>query len=247
MPILRSLLLLIALLSPAFAGDGPQGAAGAKEAVQALQVYLDGVAKEGGRPDYTKPPASELFQKVFDLARLSALPPSTSADVGWLVQWFTAASLANKQIIYFGTKPGPDPDEMAVLRNLKEYESQYAQAMNFMIRVAARESRALDLFMDTLTPEERTPVREAGLLKARSGAAELLASAIGIVAQGVGPDNARLMSAALKDTRDVWATYLLPDDRRQILGYLAKATEIVTDAGVKADLMAVGGTFSAVK
>jgi hypothetical protein len=247
MPILRSLLLLIALLSPAFAGDGPQGAASAKEAVQVLQVYLDGVAKDGGRPDYTKPPASELFQKVFDLAQLSALPPSTSADVGWLVQWFTAASLANKQIVYFGTKASPDPDEMDVLRNLKEYESQYAQAMNFMIRVAARESRALDLFMETLTPEQRTPVREAGLLKARSGAAELLASAIGIVAQGVGPDNARLMSAALKDTRDVWASYLLPDDRKQILGYLAKATEIVTDAGVKADLMAVGGTFSAVK
>jgi hypothetical protein len=247
MLILRSLLLLIALLSPAFAQDGPQGAAGAKEAAQALQVYLDGVAKEGGRPDYTRAPASELFQKVFDLAQLSALPPSTAADVGWLIQWFTAASLANKQIVYFGTKPGPDPDEMAVLRNLKEYESQYAQAMNFMIRVAARESSALSLFADGLTPEQRTPVREAGLLKARSGAAELLASAIGIVAQGVGPDNARLMSAALKDTRDVWATYLLPDDRKQILGYVAKATEIVTDAGVKADLMAVGGTLSAVK
>lgn len=247
MPILRSLLLLIALLSPAFAQDGPQGAAGARDAAQALQLHLDGVAKDGGRPDYTKPPASDLFQKVFDLGQLSALPPSTSADVGWLIQWFTAASLANKQIIYFGTKPGPNPDEMAVLRNLKEYETQYAQAMNFMIRVAAREASALSLFLDGLTPEQRTPVREAGLLKARGGAAELLASAVGIVAQGVGPDNARLMSAALKDTRDVWATYLLPDDRKQILGYLAKATEIVTDAGVKADLMAVGGTFSAVK
>jgi hypothetical protein len=247
MPILRSLLLLVALLSPAFAQDGPQDAAGAKDAAQALQLYLDGVAKDGGRPDYTKPPGSDLFQKVFDLKQLSALPPSTAADVGWLIQWFTAASLANKQIIYFGTKPGPNPDEMTVLRNLKEYESQYAQAMNFMIRLAAREAGALDLFMDGLTPEQRTPVREAGLLKARSGAAELLASAIGIVAQGVGSDNARLMSAALKDTRDVWAKYLLPDDRRQILSYLAKATEIVTDEGVKADLMAVGGTLSAVK
>jgi hypothetical protein len=247
MPILRSLLLLVALLSPAFGQDGPQGAAGAKDAVQALQAYLDGVAKDGGRPDYTKPPASDLFEKVFNLAQLSALPPPTAADVGWLVQWFTAASLANKQIIYFGTKPGPNPDEMIVLRNLKEYESQYAQAMNFMIRVAARESSALSLFADGLTSEQRTPVREAGLLKARSGAAELLASAIGIVVQGVGPDNARLISAALKDTRDVWATYLLADDRRQILSYLVRATQIVTDDEVKANLVAVGGTLSAVK
>jgi hypothetical protein len=247
MPILRSLLLLVALLSPAFGQDGPQGAAGAKDATQALQLYLDGVAKAGARPDYTKPPASDLFQKVFDLAQLNALPPPTAADVGWLIQWFTAASLANKQIIYFDTGPGPNPDEIAVLRNLKEYENQYAQAMNFMIRVAAREASALALFMDGLTPEQRTPVREAGLLKARSGAAELLASAIGIVAQGVGPDNARLMSAALKDTRDVWATYLLADDRRQILSYLVRATQIATDDEVKANLVAVGGTLSAVK
>lgn len=247
MPILRSLLLLIALLTPALGQDGPQSAVGAKEAAQAMQLYLEGVAKTGGRPDYTKPPASDLFQKIFDLAQLSALPPPTAADVGWLVQWFSAASLANKQIIYFGTKAGPNPDEIAVLRNLKEYENQYAAAMNFMIRVAARESGALALLMDGLTPEQRTPVREAGLLKARSGAAELLASAIGIVAQGVGPDNARLMSAALKDTRDVWATYLLPDDRRQILSYLAKATEIVKDDEVKANLMVAGGTLSTVK
>ena len=180
MPILRSLLLLVALLSPAFAQDGPQsavgaqGAASAKEAAQALQIYLGGVAKAGARPDYTKPPASDLFYGVFNLAKLTALPPPTAADVSWLIQWFTAASLANKQIIYFDTRPGPNPDEMAVLRNLKEYENQYAAAMNFMIRLAAREATALSLFMDQLTPEQRTPVREAGLLKARGGAAELL-------------------------------------------------------------------------
>jgi hypothetical protein len=253
MPFFRSLLLLVALLSPAFAQDGPQGAAGAqgaasaKDAAQALQLYLDGVAKAGGRPDYTAPPASDLFHRVFDLAQLSALPPPTAADVGWLIQWFSAASLANKQIIYFDTGPGPNPDEMAVLRNLKEYENQYAAAMNFMIRVAAREASALSLFADGLTSEQRTPVREAGLLKARSGAAELLASAIGLVAQGIGLDHARLMSGALKDTRNVWATYLLLDDRRQIISYLTRATQIVADDQIKADLVAVGGTLTAAK
>ena len=191
MPILRSLLLLVALLSSAFAQDGPQSAVGAKDAVQALQLYLDGVAKAGGRPDYTRQPASDLFQRVFDLAQLTAFPPPPAADVGWLIQWFTAASQANRLIVYFGTKPGPNPDEMTVLRNLKEYENQYAAAMNFMIRLAAREATALSLLMEQLTPEQRTPVREAGLVKARSGAAELLASSIGLVTQGIGPDNAR--------------------------------------------------------
>jgi hypothetical protein len=119
--------------------------------------------------------------------------------------------------------------------------------MNFMIRLAAREPTALSLFMEQLTPEQRTPVREAGLLKARGGAAELLASAIGMVAQGIGPDNARLMSGALKDTRNVWATYLLPDDRKQIISYLTRATEIVTDDEVKANLVAVSDTLATAK
>jgi hypothetical protein len=243
--ILRSLLLLVALLSPAFAQDGPQGAAGAKEAVQALQIHLDDVTKAGGRPDYTRPPASELFQRVFDLAHLTALPPPTAADVGWLIQWFTAASQANRLIVYFGTTPGPNPDEIAVLRNLKEYENQYAAAMNFMLRLAAREATALSLVVEQLTPEQRTPAREAGLLKARSGAAELLSSSIAMVTQGIAPDNARLMGAALRDTRNVWATYLLLDDRKQIIGYLAKAIALATDNEVKADLAAVSDTLTA--
>jgi hypothetical protein len=247
MPILRSLLFLLALLSPALGQDGPQGALGAKDAVQALQLHLDDVAKAGNRPDYTKRPASDLFRRVFDLEQLTAFPPPTAADVSWLIQWFTAASQANKLIIYFGTKPGPDPDEMTVLRNLKEYENQYAAAMNFMIRLAAREATALSLFTDQLTPEQRTPVREAGLLKARSGAAELLASAIGLVAQGIAPDNARLMSAAMKDTRDLWAAYILPDDRKQLISYLTKAIGIVGDDEVKANLVAVADTLTAAK
>jgi len=215
--------------------------------VQALQLYLDGVAKAGGRPDYTRPPASDLFQRVFDLAQLTAFPPPTAADVGGLIQWFTVASQANRLIIYFGTKPGPNPDEMTVLRNLKEYENQYAAAMNFMIRLAAREATALSLLMEQLTPEQRTPVREAGLVKARSGAAELLASSIGLVTQGIGPDNARLMSAALKDTRDVWAAYILRDDRTQIISYLTKAIGMVGDEEVKANLVAVADALTAAK
>jgi len=247
MPILRSLLLLIALLSPAFGQDGPQSAAAAKEAARAMQLHLDGVAKAGGRPDYSKPPASELYRLVFDLGQLTAFPPPTAADVGWLIQWFTAASQTSKLIIYFDTEPGPNPDEIAVLRNLKQYESQYASAINFMIRIAAREATALSLFADQLAPEQRTPVREAGLQKARVGAAELVASSIGLVTQGIGPDNARLMSAAIRDTRDIWAAYLLRDDRTKILSLLTRAKGMVGDDEVKANLAAFADTLTAAK
>ena len=247
MPLLRSLLLLIALLSPALAQDGSQSAVAAKEAARAMQLHLDGVTKAGGRPDYTKPPASDLFHRVFDLAQLAAFPPPTAADVGWLIQWFTAASQTSKLIMYFDTQPGPNPDEIAILRNLKQYESQYASAINFMIRIAAREATALSLFADQLAPEQRTPVREAGLLKARGGAAELLASSIGLVAEGIGLDSARLMSGAMKDTRDVWATYLLRDDRTKILSLLTRAKGMVGDDEVKANFAAFADTLTAAK
>ena len=54
MPFLRSLLLLLALVSPAFSQDGPHDAATAQDAGQAFGIYLDGVLKSGGEPDFTK-------------------------------------------------------------------------------------------------------------------------------------------------------------------------------------------------
>jgi hypothetical protein len=244
---LRSLLLLATLLSPAFGQDGPQIAASAKDAAQALQLYLDGVSKSGGRPDYTTPPASDLFRRVFDLEQLTALPPPQPSDITWLTEWFGAANQTNRLIMNFGAKPGPDLDQAAVLRNLAEYEDQYASIANFLIRAAAREAPTMFLFMDQLTPEQRTPIREAGLQKARGGVAGLVTSAIGSVAQGMRPANARLITAALRDTRDALATFILPDDRKRIVGLLTKAANIVKGDEVQANLTAFAGALAAAK
>ena len=54
MPIVRILLVLLALASPALAQDGARDAAAASEAAQAFQVYVEGVTKQGGRPDLTR-------------------------------------------------------------------------------------------------------------------------------------------------------------------------------------------------
>jgi hypothetical protein len=48
MPIVRILLVLLALASPALAQDGARDAAAASEAAQAFQVYVEGVTKQGG-------------------------------------------------------------------------------------------------------------------------------------------------------------------------------------------------------
>jgi hypothetical protein len=244
---LRSLLLLVALLSPALGQDGSQIAASAKDAEQALQLYLDGVSKSGGRPDYTTPPAADLFRRVFDLEQLTALPPPKASDMPWVIDWIDAAKETNKRIIFFGTKYGPNMDQAAVVRNLAEYEDQYASALNFLIRFAAREATASILFMDQLTPEQRTPIREAGLRKARGGAAGLISNAIGCVALGMRPANARLITAALRDTRDALATFILPNDRTQIIGLLTKATNIVNDDEVQTNFTAFAGALAAAK
>jgi len=236
MPFLRSLLLLVALCTPALAQDGAQAAARGADAAQALKLYLEGVSKSGQRPDYTKPPAADLFRQVFDLEQLAALPPPTASDITWVMDWFDAVKETYKRVMFFGTKFSADYDQAIVGQNLKEYEDQYAVAMNFMLRLMAREATTVFLFMDQLTPEERTPIREEGIRKFRAGGAEIVENAIPPVAAGMRPANARQITAAMRDTRDVLAKFVLPDDRSRIITLLVKVENIVNDDEVRDNL-----------
>src|SRR5215472_1175693 len=140
MPIVRILLVLLALAAPALAQDGARDAAAAREAAQAFRVYVDGVAEEGGRPDLTRPEIAPLLGRVFDLAALDALPPVQASDIPWLLDWMETANTTNKLFIRYGSKPGPQPDLAAIQRNMTEYADQYAAALNFQIRGQAREA-----------------------------------------------------------------------------------------------------------
>jgi hypothetical protein len=245
MPILRSLLLMVVLITPAFGQDGAQLAASAKDAGQGLELYLDGVSKTGQRPDYTKPPAADLFRQAFDLEHLTALPPPKADDISWVLDWFDATKETYKRIIFFGAKLGPDPDLETIGHNLQEYEDQYAAAMNFMLRLLAREATTSFLFMDQLTPEERTPIREAGLQKFRASGAQMIEDAICPIPAGMRPANARLITAALRDTRDVWAKFILPDDRPRMIALLVKIQDTVKDDEAGKNLAAVADRLSA--
>src|ERR1700686_4735037 len=107
MPIVRILLVLFALASPALAQDGARDAAAAREAAQAFRVYVEGVAKEGARPDLTRPEVAALLDRVFDPDALNALPPAQASDILWLPDWMDAANAANKLFTRYGSKPGP--------------------------------------------------------------------------------------------------------------------------------------------
>ena len=247
MPIVRILMVLLALASPAFAQDGARDAAAAKEAAQAFRVYVEGVTKTGGRPDLTRPEVAALLDRVFDLGALNALPPSQANDIIWLLDWMDAANAVNKLFARYGSKPGPQPDLAAIQRNMTEYEDQYAVAVNFLIRGFAREAVSSKLFMAGLAPEQRTRVREEGLARLRSSAAEFILEAICSVIQSGGKAaNARLVAAAIRDTREVWASNFLPQDRTRVIELLADLSKRVPDETARIDLAAFTAALQAV-
>jgi hypothetical protein len=247
MPIVRILMFLLALASPALAQDGARDAAAAREAAQAFRVYVEAVTKKGERPDLTRPEIAALLGRVFDLDALNALPPAQPSDLSWLLDWMDAANATNKLFTRYGSKPGPQPDLAAIERNMIEYEDQYAAAMNFMIRGWAREAVSSKLFMASLAPEQRTRVREEGLAGARSSTAGFILAAIcSVIESGGKPANARLVAAAIRDTREVWASFFLPQDRARTIELLADLPKRVPDETARIDLAAFTAALQAV-
>jgi hypothetical protein len=246
-PFLRSLLLLLALVAPALSQDGPSDATVAQNAARAFGIYLDGVLKSGGEPNFTKPPAADLFRHIFDVAALKALPPAKSDDIPWLLQWGGAVDQSYKRIILYGLQPGQPVDQLVMRRNMSEYQDQCAMAMSFLIRFEARQATTLTLFLDQLPPEQRTPSRAAGLQQARGGAAQTITGAITAMTEGMKPDNARLIAGALSDTRDIWAGYIMPDDRSRLTKLIADTPATVKDRETQKSLTVFAGALATAK
>lgn len=239
---LNGMLIALGLASPAVAqtprDDGASLAAEADHAATQLRAYLDGVLKSGGRPDFSKPPAPDLLGQVFDLKRLEALPPVQGGDLPWLIDWISAANGVNKSILSFGIAPPVNPltDQAALQRNVTDYEDQQAAATNFLLRAEAREIQAAVMFLDQLPPAQRTPVRLEGFNKMRLYLTQTLLSYLGCIVPGMKPANARLVSAAIRDTGAAWATAILLADRPTILAMLDKAQAAVTDEETRSNL-----------
>lgn len=245
MRIPKALLLALALVAPALAQAAPPPAEQAHKAAQALQRYVDGMNAADAWPDYTRPPASDLFRQVFDVDALKALPPPQANDLPWLLEWAQTASTASKVMLMHGVKPGAHPDLAALARNVERYEDQYCAAADFLIRMGAREMTALTLFVNRLPPEQHTPVRAAGIVKAKDGAAEMIGGFLISAANGVKPANARLVSAALRDTRDVWAGFLTAEARPRILALVTQATQRIADEEAKRNLASFAAALEA--
>lgn len=247
MPIVRILLVLLAFASAALAQDGIHELTAARDAAKAFKVYVDGVAKKGQRPDLTRPDIAAMLGHVYDLGALAVLPPPEGSDMNWLPDWIDAANQTHKLFMFYGAKPGPQPDLAAVARNMTEYGDQYATAISFMIRATAREAVASQLFWKELPPEHRTRIREEGFAGMRRNSALYILTTVCAAIQGASkPANARLVAAALRDTREIWASFLLPQDRARVIEELADLPKWAPDEMARADLASFTAALQAV-
>lgn len=153
--------------------------------------------------------------------------------MNWLPEWGDAANLTYSMILLFGQKGGADLDQAAIRSNLLEYEDQCAAAIEFIFRFQARQATAMLLFMNQLAPDERTPIREIGLQKARRHAAEIITGALISIAEGMKLENKRLITAALRDTCKVWVKFIPSDDRTQIKDKTAEILGLENDNDVR--------------
>ena len=245
MPIVRILLVLLAIASPALAQDGARDAAAAREAAQAFRVYVEGVAKKRGRPELTRPDVATLLGRVFDPGALNALPPAQASDTDWIVQWHEAANATKELFMHYGARPGQEPDVAAVRRNMAEYEDQYAAATSFLIRFQAREAVSTKMLMASLAPGERTRAVEEAFAATRRDSPLMLLGFISSV-QGSKPANARLVAAAIRDTREVWASHFLPSDRARVISVLPDFAKRLPDETARTDLAAFMAALQAV-
>jgi len=120
--------------------------------------------------------------------------------------------------------------------------------MNFMVRGMAREAVSSNMFWAGLAPEQRTRVREEGLTGLRRAAAEWILEAICSVSSvsASKPANVRLVATAIRDTREVWAIFFLPQDRARVIEGLAGYQKQVTDETARTDLAAFSAALQAV-
>jgi hypothetical protein len=96
-------------------------------------------------------------------------------------------------------------------------------------------------------PRSVRQIRIEGFTKARVGNAETVLGALVTIAQGMKPANARLLSAAIRDTSDAWVAGILPGDRPTILGMLAKANDASKDDETRKNLAAFGTVLANAK
>jgi hypothetical protein len=228
---------LLVLLAPAARADGASSAQTAAKAAQDLTSYNDGVVKKNERPVFDKPPASQYLAQVLDGKALAALPRPAASDMSWLMQWAEAMNKVNQLLIFTGAKSNSEADQRAAIeRNMVDYEDVMFPAWAFMARLQTRMLLSADLFMAALKPEDRTPARQGGLAKIRNGHMQFVQGGLTTIAAGVKPQNAKLLTAALRETAPTWAPRINEPEQSRLRSTLTEAKQVYTDPALLDEL-----------
>lgn len=237
--------LVLLALGPARA-DGPQSAAQATAALKDLALASAYTASQGGRADWSKPPASAQLGHIFDTQALTALPPPRATDVPWMTEWLTAATGAYKLMTTFGAAAGADTAPV-VDRNYKDYQDDIAPALAFVIRLQSQLAVAVPLMFLALPVEELTPARHESWQDLRRAVIGSAIEAVKIATEKVRPVNARPIAAALRDTVRIWGPLSTSGERQTLTGLLTAARTTINDAEVGENLAAVSSALESVK
>jgi hypothetical protein len=239
--------LAFAICPAVFAADGPQAAAAAKEAAAKLQAYLRDLKKSKGQPDYSKPPASEYLNRIFDADTLADLPPPKAEDLAWLFDWIEAVGHTFPAMVMFGAKDQSDAGwRVALARNMPRNHDTFINAMASGLRLCARTANTEALFINSMAPDKRTNAIQTAQKEINLELMNWVMTTTMFVSD-VKPENSRLLAAALRDTVPVWAPIVTPQERTTILTQLGKARMANKNAGIDDDIDAVETAMKNVK
>jgi hypothetical protein len=75
----------------------------------------------------------------------------------------------------------------------------------------------------------------------------MIYGALVTIAQGMKPGNARRVSGAMRDTREVWSNFVSPQYRPQVVSMIERAESAAKDDMVQKDLAALNTALVAAK
>jgi len=234
-----------AVCPAAFAADGAQAAAIAKESAKALSDYAAGLARSGRRPDYSRPPIAVHFRHIFDFETLAALPPPQRRDIVWVADWVDTAESSYKNLAMFGVKEGSDLRKVVqvVARNMAESENEIIAAQAFVLRLSARTASTAAIIVNSQPVDRRAQLRKTALEPVGQRLVQNAFAATRAISTRLKPQNARLLMAALHDTVTDWAPYTSAKERNRILGHLGQARAANAGAGIDEDVTAVSAAI----
>jgi hypothetical protein len=231
-----------------FAQEGSKAATAAKEAAVNMQAYLHDLEKSGGQPDYSKPPASEYFKRIFDTDTLAALPALKAEDLGWMKIWMDNASQIHKAMVLFGAKNQDIVEEMkATARNLSQNDKFILSAEAFTLRLEARGTSLVLITFNEMPPNQHTDADWTVLKKITLNFMVRVINNLSMMTDHQKPENLHVLVAALRDTVTVWAPLLTPPGHADILVKLDKARIANKDAGIDDDINAITATIKNMK